>query len=182
MQISPSRPGCIAGHSLFEDGSWFKPGRLCHKGTAVIWCVCFGMTSASSCGSSHPRVAIPPPVPSYICRVQNGLFEAMCYLPNLNDNELVKLLSSVLIELPKSHGLDIAAGGRYPGLYYLLAHESPQLPGSTPASSKSPWQPRGMRRIAQKPRFCAVVSAAWHILIHSCAAMSIPCIGCGRCG
>jgi sugar phosphate isomerase/epimerase len=57
-------------------------------------------------------------------RLLTGLFESICYLPQLDDDELVRLLTAALLIIYDTHGLDIAAGGRYQGLYFLLAHES----------------------------------------------------------
>ena len=56
-----------------------------------------------------------------------GLFEALSYGEMLDDAAVAAALESALLHLAPKLDLDLASGGRYPGLYQLMAHRSPEI-------------------------------------------------------
>lgn len=78
-----------------------------HKAAPLMrmWMVCPGDEQAE----------LPPEV---VC----GLFEALSFEVLLEDAGVAAALEAALARLAPSHELQLAQGGRYPGLYRLLAH------------------------------------------------------------
>ena len=56
-----------------------------------------------------------------------AMFEALSFHRLLDDTEVNKALESALLGLSQHHDLALADGGRYPGLYRLLAHDNQKL-------------------------------------------------------
>ncbi len=56
-----------------------------------------------------------------------ALFEALSFHTLLDDVEVNRALESALLRLSQHHDLALADGGRYPGLYRLLAHDNQKL-------------------------------------------------------
>ena len=59
--------------------------------------------------------------------VINGLFEALSYGEMLDDAGTAAALEAAVLHLAPKLDLDLASGGRYPGLYQLMAHRSPEM-------------------------------------------------------
>lgn len=51
-----------------------------------------------------------------------SLFESLSFEELLEDAGVAAALEAALVQLAPSHELQLAQGGRYPGLYRLLAH------------------------------------------------------------
>ena len=56
-----------------------------------------------------------------------ALFEALSFHTLLDDADVNKTLELALLMLSQHHDLALADGGRYPGLYRLLAHDNQKL-------------------------------------------------------
>lgn len=56
-----------------------------------------------------------------------ALFEALSFHTLLDDADVNKTLELALLTLSQHHDLALADGGRYPGLYRLLAHDNQKL-------------------------------------------------------
>ena len=56
-----------------------------------------------------------------------AMFEALSFHRLLDDAEVNNALESALFGLSQHHDLALADGGRYPGLYRLLAHDNQKL-------------------------------------------------------
>ena len=56
-----------------------------------------------------------------------AMFEALSFHRLLDDAEVNKALELALLGLSQHHDLALADGGRYPGLYRLLAHDNQKL-------------------------------------------------------
>lgn len=56
-----------------------------------------------------------------------ALFEALSFDGLLDDDEVMSEMEQALLKLSTYHDLALTEGGRYPGVYKLLAHETPSL-------------------------------------------------------
>lgn len=56
-----------------------------------------------------------------------ALFEVLSFPGLLDDLKVNQALESALLHLKQSHELALTDGGRYQGLYRLMAHPSPQI-------------------------------------------------------
>ena len=79
--------------------------------------------------SSHSEVlhAAGPQDSDLPPAVINGLFEALSYWEMLDDAGTAAALEAAVLHLAPKLDLDLASGGRYPGLYQLMAHRSPEM-------------------------------------------------------
>ena len=66
-------------------------------------------------GAGDDETELPPQV---VC----GLFEVLSFEALLEDAGIATALEAALLQLAPSHELQLAQGGRYPGLYRLLAY------------------------------------------------------------
>ena len=57
----------------------------------------------------------------------NALYEVLSYADLLDDAQVAAEAANVLVELSGVFDLPLDGGGRYPGLYRLLAHGNPEL-------------------------------------------------------
>lgn len=57
----------------------------------------------------------------------SALFEVLSFQELLDDADVCATVETALLALSKEHDLALTEGGRYPGLYRLLAHSSPEL-------------------------------------------------------
>ena len=64
--------------------------------------------------------ALPPPLVT-------ALFEALSFPVCLEDLQVNQALEAALLHLQRTHQLDLTSGGRYAGLYSLLAHPTAQI-------------------------------------------------------
>ena len=73
---------------------------------------------------------------SHVCRpagdalptpLVTALFEALSFPVCLEDLQVNQALEAALLHLQRTHQLDLTSGGRYAGLYGLLAHPTAQI-------------------------------------------------------
>ena len=57
----------------------------------------------------------------------NALYEVLSHSELLNDAEVTAAAATALVCLSRAFDLPLDGGGRYPGLYRLLAHSTPEL-------------------------------------------------------
>ena len=55
------------------------------------------------------------------------LFETLSFADLLDDAEVINEMEQALLKLSKHHDLALTEGGRYPGVYKLLAHHNASL-------------------------------------------------------
>ena len=67
-----------------------------------------------------------------------GLFEALSFEALLEDAGVAAALEAALVKLAPSHELQLAQGGRYPGLYRLLAHPNSTIRAIVRATRPAP--------------------------------------------
>lgn len=56
-----------------------------------------------------------------------ALFEVLSFPTLMDDLKINQALEAALLHLKQSHELALTDGGRYQGLYRLMAHPSPQI-------------------------------------------------------
>lgn len=66
------------------------------------------------------------------------LFEVLSYEEVLEDSEVMRHLESALLQLAHTHELGLSEGGRYPGIYHLMAHSNPLLRSLVPPPPPRP--------------------------------------------
>lgn len=57
----------------------------------------------------------------------NALYEVLSHSDLLDDAEVTAAAATALVCLSRAFDLPLDGGGRYPGLYRLLAHSKPEL-------------------------------------------------------
>ena len=90
-----------------------------------------------------PSIAVAPPLPMTVSVVVSAaklcagdtlpaalitaLFEVLSFPALMDDLRINQALEAALLHLKQSHELALTDGGRYQGLYRLMAHPSPQI-------------------------------------------------------
>ena len=83
-----------------------------------MWCSCWHCRVRLVCRPAGD--ALPSPLVT-------ALFEALSFPVCLEDLQVNQALEAALLHLQRTHQLDLTSGGRYAGLYSLLAHPTAQI-------------------------------------------------------
>ena len=80
-----------------------------------------------SCWHSTVRRVCRPAGDALPAPLVTALFEALSFPVCLEDLQVNQALEAALLHLQRTHQLDLTSGGRYAGLYSLLAHPTAQI-------------------------------------------------------
>ena len=95
-------------------------------------------------------------LPTYVFLLGNRGRHLAHYLACTAPAELTETVQQVLTRLDSTHDLALESGGRYPGLYRLLAHPSPTLRALVGSATACRWWQRRLGGV-QHRQHCADV-------------------------